>query len=129
MRLVVCLVIGLLVGAISAATLASIMSQRNAYPRALMRVLQHQLGSARDAAREQACEGNPGRLAMLDPLASDIASAFAPDAGRERVFRQYVEDLRRQVDRARQEHGGCAAQNQALADIANACEACHRDYR
>ena len=129
MRFVVCIVIGLLVGAIGTATLASILSQRNAYPRALMRVMQHQLGAARDAVRAEGCAGIAHRLTMLDVLSTDITTAFAQGTSRERVFLQYVDDLRKHVDNARRQTGECSARSQALTDIANACEACHRDYR
>lgn len=127
MRFVVCLFVGLLVGAIGATTAVAIVSQRHAYPRALMTVLQHELGAARDAARLGTCSDNPRRIATLGMLANDIPRAIPQKDSSQRVFVQYVDDLHKQI--ALTPVANCPAQIQALTDIANACEACHRDYR
>ena len=129
MRFIVCVFIGLVIGAISAITAASILSHRHAYPRALMRVMQHQLGSARDAARDSGCAGNPQRLSTLGILSVEIAAAVPHGNPPERVFVQYLADLRRQIGVATSHASECAKQAHALTDIANACYACHRDYR
>lgn len=129
MKFVVCLFLGLVIGAISAITAASILSHRHAYPRALMRVMQHQLGAARDAVRDSGCDGNPQRLAALDVLSADIATAIPHGTPPERVFVHYLDDLRKQIATARSHVGECGKQAPALTDIANACDACHRDYR
>ena len=127
MRYLVCLFIGLVIGALCATTAASILGQRNPYPRALMRVMQHELGDAREAARTRACTDNPRRLATLDVLAGDIATAIPHGDPPDRVFGTYVDDLRKHLATARA--GDCATQGPALTEVANACDACHRDYR
>lgn len=127
MRFVVCVFVGLLMGAIGATTAVSIVRQRHAYPRALMTLLQHELGAARDAARLNTCSDNRRRLATLDMLASDIPRAIPQDRSSERVFVQYVDDLRKQI--ALTTVADCPTQIKALTDVANACDACHRDYR
>lgn len=127
MRYLICIGIGLLIGAITAVTAASIMSHRNAYPRALMRVMQTQLLEARDAARDRVCADNPRRLDTLTLLAADIDRAVnrGADAGRE--FADYNARLRQAIVQAATQ--SCATQSDALTTIANACEDCHRDYR
>lgn len=127
MRYLVCLLTGLAVGALCATTAASILGQRNVYPRALMRVMQHELGDAREAARTRACADNARRLATLDVLAGNIAIAIPHGDPPDRVFGVYVDDLRKHLAAARA--GDCAAEVPALAEVTNACEACHRDYR
>ena len=127
MRYLVCLFIGLAVGAISATTAASILGHRNAHPRALMRVMQHELGDAREAARSRSCADNAGRLATLDVLAGNIATAIPHGDPPDRVFGVYVDDLRKHLATARA--SDCTAQGAALTEVANACDACHRDYR
>ena len=129
MKFVVCLFLGLVIGAIGSITAASILSQRDVYPRALMRVMQHNLGTARDAARDSGCAGNPQRLVTLDVLSAEIATAVPHGTPPERVFVQYLDDLGKQIAAARSHAGDCGKQAQALTDIANACDACHRDYR
>ncbi len=129
MRFLVCIVIGLLVGAISATTIASILSQRNAHPRALMRVMQHELAQSREAARAQGCAGIARRLAMLDVLSGAISDALPHASPPDRVFAGYIDGLRRQLDAAGRAGADCPAQAEALTEVANACEACHRDYR
>jgi len=127
MRFVVCLFVGLLIGAIGATTATSIVRQRHAYPRALMTLMQHELAAARDAARSGTCSDNPRHIATLAMLANDIPRAVPQNDPPERVFVQYVDDLRKQIARA--PVADCRTQIQALTDVANACEACHRDYR
>jgi len=127
MRYVICLLIGLAVGAISATTAASILGHRNAHPRALMRVMQHELGEAREATRSRSCADNPRRLATLDVLADGIGTAIPHGDPPDRVFGQYLDDLRKHLTSARS--SDCKAQAAALAEVANACDACHRDYR
>jgi len=47
MRYVVCLVVGVLIGALCAMTVASVLGARNAWPRAVMTVMQHEFAGAR----------------------------------------------------------------------------------
>lgn len=130
MRYFICLVIGLVAGAILATTAANILAaRRDTYPGALMSVMQHELKAARDAAGNRQCAGTDKPLRLLALLADDIETAMPHGDEIDRVFRQYVEDLRRQVGNAVANDGDCARQAQALTDLGNACSACHRDYR
>ena len=127
MRYVIVLAIGVLVGALCALTAANVLGQRHAYPKAVMRLLQHQLGEARTAARDAACADNPRRFVLLGALGDKIGRALPSTGGADRVFDQYAADLRHAVSVAAS--ADCKAQPAVLADVANGCEACHRDYR
>lgn len=130
MRYLVCLIAGVVLGAIAASTLGNISARRNAWPRGLMNVMQHELGDARAAARAGRCIGPdmPAASTHLRLLADDIQPALLAPGTRDRVFSQYSSDLRTTL--AKWDTGAdCARQGEALTAVANACEACHRDYR
>jgi hypothetical protein len=130
MRYLVCLVIGAAVGGLFAMTLANALQQRNAWPRALMNVMQHELGDARNAARAGTCPSPALQRASahLRLLADDLEPTLLTSGSKDRVLSQYTNDFGKAV--AAWETGAdCARQAEALTAIANACEACHRDYR
>lgn len=127
MRYVIVLAIGVLVGTLCALTAANVLGQRHAYPKAVMRLLQRQLGDARSAAVDGGCADNARRFVLLAAVTDEIGRALPSSAGPDRVFDQYLDDLRRAVSVAAS--ADCRAQPAALTDVANACEACHRDYR
>ncbi|HEY6942105.1 hypothetical protein [Dokdonella sp.] len=130
MRYLVCLVVGVLAGAILAGMYANAMQRRNAWPRALMNVMQHELGAARSAARDGTC-AMPSQRRPADHLrlvADDLDAALLPAGAKDRVLSQYIVDFRAAVA-AWDAQGPCPRQAEALTTVANACEACHRDYR
>ena len=55
MRYLVCLIGGALLGALFAVMLTNILARRHAYPKALMTVMQHELGRAHDLVRGERC--------------------------------------------------------------------------
>ncbi|HVV98549.1 MAG TPA: hypothetical protein VHC92_15500 [Rhodanobacteraceae bacterium] len=130
MRYLVCLLGGALLGALFAIMLANILGQRHAYPKALMTVMQHELGRARDLVRGDRCMAPEAASAgaHLALLASDIEPAILSPGARDRVFSQYAGDLRKEVD-AYNAGADCPARKDAVTRIANACDACHRDYK
>ena len=117
-------------GVLLASTAISALHRRNAVPRALMTLMQHELGEARKATRAPACTPArvPGAQADLARLASDLEHTMLAPGTHDRVFVQYANDLRSAIARW-DPASACAAQAQALVDVGNACEACHRDYR
>ena len=131
MRYLVCLVAGLILGTLIALTAANIMGQRNAWPRAVMTVMQHELGRARDAVRQDRCtiEDADAAAAHLKLLASDIEPALLAPGAHDRVFSQYASDLREAVSAFSQAGSDCVARRAAVTKVANACDACHRDYK
>lgn len=128
MRYLVCLGIGLFVGLLCALTASGLMRPRETYPRAMMNVMKHALGTARSSAATGGCDGNDARLQMLGLLAAEVAPTFLIGETDERVFARYAERLRERVAEAAKA-GACPAQAAALTAIDNACEDCHRDYR
>jgi hypothetical protein len=130
MRYLICLIVGLLAGALMASMAANAIAQRHAWPRGLMNVMQHELVDARGAARAGKClaPAMPAAAAHLQLLATDLEPAvLAPDA-KDRVFSQYASEMREAIAHW-DPKADCALQTDALTKVANACEACHRDYR
>lgn len=130
MRYLICLLAGVLIGALTAVTAANVLQQRNAWPRALMTVMQHELGRARDLLHDGRCDAPETESAAthLELMASDIEPALLAPGARDRVFSQYAADLRKAVGAFRSA-SGCPARGATLTDVSNACEACHRDYK
>ncbi len=130
MRYLVCLIVGLLIGAIAASTFVNATAQREAWPRGIMNVMQHELGNARAAARAQQCAtpAVPAASAHLRLLVADIEPSLLAPGTKDRVFSQYASDLRDALAKW-DTSADCAHQGAALTTVANACEACHRDYR
>lgn len=128
MRYLVCLLLGLIIGALCAVTAANILGRRNAYPKALMTVMKHELKVARDAAGTPNCDASGPALDKLALLSPDIVVAM-PDDGPtpDRVFHQYASELTTAIQKAR--NTGCEGRTQAVTEVGNACDACHRDYR
>lgn len=130
MRYLVVLIVGLLAGAILAGMFSGAMQHRNAFPRALMNVMQHELGSARAAARAGQCATPAQQRAAehLRLIGGDLEGALLAADTKDRVLSQYAADFRRMVA-AWNPADTCPDQAEALTTVANACEACHRDYR
>ena len=130
MRYLVCLIGGALLGALIAVTIANVLGQRNAYPRALMNVMQHDLGRARDLVHDQKCatpEAN-AVAAHLGLIAGDVEPALLAPGTHDRVFSQYASDLRDAVA-AFAAAPDCPARTEAVTKVGHACDACHRDYK
>ena len=130
MRYLISLLGGAFLGALLAITAAGILGQRHAYPKAVMTVMQHELGSARDLVKGDRCMAPEAATAgaHLALLAKDIEPAILPPGAHDRVFSQYASDLQGAIS-AFDQASDCAARKDAVAKIANACDACHRDYK
>ncbi|MET0229578.1 MAG: hypothetical protein ABW186_01445 [Rhodanobacteraceae bacterium] len=130
MRYLLCLLAGAFFGALLAITAAGILGQRHAYPKAVMTVMQHALGSARDLVKGDRCMAPEAAIAgaHLGLLARDIEPAILPPGAHDRVFSQYASDLQTAIT-AYDHAADCPARKDAVAKIANACDACHRDYK
>ena len=130
MRYLVCLIGGALLGALLALTLSSILRERDAWQRSLMTVMQHEVGRARDLIHAGQCTAPEAASAAshLELISKDIEPALlAPDT-RDPVFSRYAEDLRKAIGTF-ESAADCASRRDALTQISNACDACHRDYR
>ena len=130
MRYLVCLFGGALIGALITLTIANILRQRDAWPRAIMNVMQHEVGELRDLAHEGRCSAPEATAAMvhLELMASDIEPALLAPGARDPVFSRNAADLRKKLA-AFTAATECPARSAAVTDISNACEACHRDYK
>lgn len=130
MRYLFCLLGGALFGAILALTAASTLQRRNAWPRAIMSVLQHELGLARENARLGRCTDASMSVARahLTLLSGDLERALLDPGAKDRVFSKYAQDLRAAIT-AWDTNADCPSQAARLGEIAQACDACHRDYR
>ena len=127
MRYLVCLLVGLLAGAITATTAANILNRRDPYPKALMNVMKHEMARASAAADKLQCEDDGYALSKLAMMGGDIEIAFPAGEKPDRVFHQYAENLRKAIYKAGDTP--CPQRAQALTDLKNACDDCHRDYR
>ena len=130
MRYLVCLLGGALLGALIAITAANILRERHAWPRAVMTVMQHELGGARDLVHADQCTTPEAvsAAAHLNLMASDIEPAILPAGAHDRVFSQYATDLHAAIA-GFTAATDCPARRDALTKITNACDACHRDYK
>jgi len=131
MRFLVCLVVGVLIGVMCAMTAANVLGRRNAWPRAVMTVMQHELGSAREGVRAGRCADGEimSAAAHLKLLSADIEPALLAPGKHDRVFSQYADDLRREIAALDAPGADCAARSEVLTKIGQACDACHRDYK
>ena len=130
MRFLVCLIVGALVGALLTMSVVGALQRHHVWPRALMNVMQHELREARDAAQGADCSAPllPSARTRMQLLADDLERAHLAPGTKDRVFSQYANDLRNAL--AQWDAGAtCIQQRAALTTVANACEACHRDYR
>jgi hypothetical protein len=130
MRYLICLIVGLVAGALMASMASNAIAQRHAWPRGMMNVMQHELVDARGAVRAGQCAAPalPAASAHLQLLATDLEPALLPPGTKDRVFSQYASEMLTSI-RAWDPQADCPHQAEALTAIANACEACHRDYR
>jgi hypothetical protein len=130
MRYLVCLLGGAFLGALLAITAAGILGQRHAYPKAVMTVMQHELGRARDLVRGERCMAPDAASAgaHLELLAPDIEPAILPPGAHDRVFTQYASDLKAAI-KVYVTAADCPARKDAVTKVADACDACHRDYK
>lgn len=130
MRYLLCLVGGVLIGALLALTAAGTLQRRNAWPRAIMNVMQHELGQARETLRLGRCTDASLRVSHshLALLSDDLERALLDSGARDRVLEKYAQDLRGTVA-AWDPGADCARQAATLTEVSQACDACHRDYR
>jgi hypothetical protein len=131
MRYLLCLIGGVLLGGMLALSVANALQRRNAWPRAVMNVMQHELGSLRDAAPGGPCGDGAAQssLAHLNLLSGDIQRALLAPGTKDAVFVRYANDLHETIVKAQGAGADCPRQSAAVTEISNACDACHRDYR
>jgi hypothetical protein len=130
MRVLAALFAGLLGGALIAFSAANMLAKRNAYGRAAMTMAQHHYQALRDAMQPPcATTAVADTLRRLDAIADEFVPAF-PAMRDEPGFALRAEALQKRLAVSRQSPvADCAALNEIVRDINDACEACHNDYR
>jgi cytochrome c556 len=129
MRALLLLLLGLAVGAIAASFAGNALRERDAYPRAVMDLMQHHVGTLRGAIRARQCDGTTttGHLQRLQVIATEIGPAF-PDV--DQPFRDGAAKLENALRvSAAAAPADCPALQAALKPIDDACDSCHRLYR
>jgi cytochrome c556 len=129
MRALLLLLLGLAVGAIAASFAGNALRQRDAYPRAVMDLMQHHIGTMGGAIRARQCDANAslGHLQRMQTFATEIGPAF-PDV--DQPFHDAAAKLETALRGAVQAApADCPALQAALKPVDEACEACHRQYR
>jgi hypothetical protein len=131
MRQFVLLVIGLFVGAACTFVLARGLAQRDAYPRAVMNVMQHHMAELRRLERSGKCsaQDTANHTARIADLSHDVLDALGADAKSDPHLGDFAGGLERAAEPARAGSSDCPALARSLGSIADACEACHREYR
>lgn len=132
MRSILLLVLGLLVGALGAVKISTTLNLRDAYPRGVMSVMQHHLGSLGQEMRQGSCPATDSRLHLrrLAALQADIIPAFAQDIGAKPDFRKHARELDQAVNQGlRAAPVDCAALHKVVSDIGDTCKSCHQVYR
>lgn len=130
MRIALSILLGLVIGIIGTAMALNAINQRTAFPRGVMAVMQHHLGSLRQATRDGRCgiEDSQRRLQSLRALVDDVGPAFPGVT--DPVFADYTANLRKQVDAGLAAvPADCPSLEALVGEIGGRCSACHRDYR
>lgn len=130
MRYLIVLAVGLLAGFLAASSLSNALAHRNAWPRALMQVMKHDLGQSRAAANGTQCASSQmsDAAARLRLIGNELTPALLPADTKDRVLAQYIERFQSEVS-GWNTQADCTTQAAALTRIDGACDACHRDYR
>jgi hypothetical protein len=129
MRSLILLALGLAVGALAASSVLNALSRRDAYPRALMNVMQHHYAVLRETLRDGRCDRAPPHVSALSTLSRDIDSAMYPDASPEPPFLEYEKRLNDALSAASAAGSECKALAPTVERITSACDACHHQYR
>ncbi|MBS0569350.1 MAG: hypothetical protein JSS28_01990 [Proteobacteria bacterium] len=126
MRQAILFALGLAIGAIATANITSALRQRDAYPRGLMNVMQHDLGTLRATARAQRCDAQAeASLDQLRGLAGGIETAVYGEDPPDPPFAEYARRLRAAIPSAIE----CVNLAPAADRMGAACDSCHREYR
>jgi hypothetical protein len=132
MRSVLLLILGLVVGALGAAKVSNVMHMRDAYPRGVMSVMQHHLGTLAQSVREGKCPAPATQMHLmrLKAMQPDILPAFAGNVGSKPDFRKHAHKLEAAVDAAlAAAPTDCQALGKAVSQIGGSCKSCHDAYR
>jgi cytochrome c556 len=129
MRALLLLILGLVVGAMGATFAVNALRQRDAYPRAVMTVMQQHAGALHARLRARQCDAatSAAHLGRMQAISEEIMPAF-PDM--DPPFKDGVDKLQRALASAASAAPvDCPALQQALKPVDEACKSCHQQYR
>lgn len=132
MKALVLFVVGLGAGALLATSLIGALAARDRYPKAVMVVLQANLGALQRGLRQRDCglDEAAHHVAQLAALTREIPRAFPALERDSAEFVRARELLAEPLDAAlAMPPADCEALNRTVSAAAQACEACHNAFR
>jgi len=132
MRSILLLVLGLVVGALAAVKVSNVLNLRDAYPRGVMFVMQHHLGTLAYSMREGKCPAAATQMHLdrIKAMQPEILQAFAGNLAAKPDFRKHKQKLSDAVDAAiAAAPADCPALRKQVSQIGGACKSCHEVYR
>jgi len=128
-KALILLLVGIFVGVFCTLAATKTMAKRNAHGRAVMVSLARHMGELRSADPQGDCSAPPIRmhLAQVDAAARDLDFAFGSLFGGDPAFARrsaHFQSLARTAVAA-----DCQALPAAIGQLADDCQACHRQFR
>lgn len=131
MRALILIILGLGIGILTTVTVLSALRQATPLSRAVMAVTGHQLKAMQAAVSNGACDAaaTNARMTALRVLADDFEAALLPSLD-DALARRYIDDYRSTLDAIRADGANdCPTLEQAISEIKQRCDFCHRDFR
>ena len=131
MKHLVLLGLGLFLGATVASIVLNALARRAAYARGVMQVMQHEYGDLRSRLRDAHCTSIDASATrtMLAQMTERIGAAEYGEARPAAPFREYTDRLSAAVAELPSQVAPCAAVAPIAAQVGDACDACHHQYR
>jgi hypothetical protein len=132
MRSIVLLVLGLVIGALGAVKVSNVLAMRDAYPRGVMSVMQHHLGTLDQDLQQGNCPAPATQMHLerLQAMQVEIVPAFAGDVGAKPDFQKHARKLEQSIARGlAAAPADCPALGKVVSDIGGSCKSCHQIYR
>lgn len=129
MRALILVLIGLVLGAFGTHIVERTLHLQQAYPRAVMDVMQHHFVAMRSAVKSGKCpvKASQHNLQAMINMSQEIDSAFATsDAHFNELANRLHQSLRKTASSTPVDCKGLAA---AVHVISGRCDDCHREYR
>jgi hypothetical protein len=131
MKALAWILLGLLTGSFATVSALNALRPATAFPRGVMALFQHHLGSARDQVTAGRCDATlASHFEALDVLARDVRPAFSALVEHDQVFARYADKLAVTTSHARAlDLSDCRLAAEQVSLIGDGCKACHREYK
>jgi hypothetical protein len=132
MRYLLILLGGIILGAVLSLMVANTLQQRSAYPRSVMRILQHHLSALRQARQRNDCGAPAGKRSEwigIANLAEEIEPAFADSSFSPAFGETSRHFMSLTAEIAHAPATVCTDFDRQFARINDACDDCHRSFR